>query len=671
MDNNYRHIVLTFDQAQQPKFEEKKGKGWVEYGKDNDYPKYLLSLYNESAKHGAIVKSKSNYIYGKGFEVPGNANSKGETWNNIAKRCIKDDELYRGYFLQVIWNRAKRISEVFHIEFAKVRVSKDLATYYVKDDWSDFKEKPRVYSAFDLNNPVGSQIYYYKEYNPSSECYPMPSYFQGLNYIECDIKVSRHLLGMANQSFTGTTLVNLNNGDPISEEHKGEVERSLLKKFTGDEGKRVVIMFNKSRDNAAEILPLGTSTLTKEDFTNVNNLIQQEIFASHQIVSPSLMGIKTEGQLGGRNEIREAYEIFMNTYVSERQDEISGILTKFRNSKGEQGEFKLIPLEPLKFEFSENIMAANLTQDEIRELMGKEPLQKGQITSDGKSAQPIMQNQPVKQEANDAIKNLTGRQYQNVMRIVRQFTQGKLSKPQASLMLKNGFNFTDTDINTFLGIDDSPLTDFEIQQFSVSEEDRIINEFSICGEDSEFYSVSERVALRFADISEDEAKVLKLLTDNKNLTSEAISNEIGLSVDDTNIILKKLIDKEIISTKIIKVGNDTIIETKVLKPLSELGYKSGTQVFIRYTYEWKDIVPSSERDTLAHPSRKFCKAMTAMSANKDGKNGKMWSMTDIQNISMRLGYDVLTRVGGFWTMPDGVHSVSCRHEWFANTVIKK
>ena len=169
MDNNYRHIVLTFDQAQQPKFEEKKGKGWVEYGKDNDYPKYLLSLYNESAKHGAIVKSKSNYIYGKGFEVPGNANSKGESWNNIVKRCIKDDELYRGYFLQVIWNRAKKISEVYHIEFAKVRVSKDLSTFYVKNDWLDFKEKPRVYPAFDLNNPIGSQIYYYKEYNPSSE----------------------------------------------------------------------------------------------------------------------------------------------------------------------------------------------------------------------------------------------------------------------------------------------------------------------------------------------------------------------------------------------------------------------------------------------------------------------------------------------------------------------
>jgi hypothetical protein len=430
-------------------------------------------------------------------------------------------------------------------------------------------------------------------------------------------------------------------------------------------------MFNKSRDNAAEILPLGTSTLTKEDFTNVNNLIQQEIFASHQIVSPSLMGIKTEGQLGGRNEIREAYEIFMNTYVAERQDEISGIITKFRNLKGESGEFKLIPLEPLKFEFSENIMAANLTQDEIRELMGKEPLQQGQITSDGKSAQPIMQNQPVKQEANDAIKNLTGRQYQNVMRIVRQFANNKLTKGQASLMLKNGFNFTDDDVNTFLGIDDSPLTDFEIQHFSSDEEDRIINEFSLCGDDSNHFTINERVALRFADITENEAKVVKLLTDNKNLTSEAISNELSISIDDTNTILKKLIDKEIISTKIVKVGTDSIIETKVLKPLSELGYKSGTQVFIRYTYEWRDIVPTSERDTTDHPSRKFCKAMTAMSANKEGKKGKMWSMTDIQNISMRLGYDVLARVGGWWTDPRNPIPYQCRHEWFANTVIKK
>jgi hypothetical protein len=77
MENNYRHIVLQFDTAQKPKFEEKKGKGYVEFGAENDYPEYLLSLYNESPKHGAIVKGKTTYIYGKGFEVAGQANGAG------------------------------------------------------------------------------------------------------------------------------------------------------------------------------------------------------------------------------------------------------------------------------------------------------------------------------------------------------------------------------------------------------------------------------------------------------------------------------------------------------------------------------------------------------------------------------------------------------------------
>jgi hypothetical protein len=666
MDNNYKHIVLQFDQAEQPIFKEKKKDGYVEFGKDNNYPTYLLSLYNESPKHGAIIKSKCNYIYGKGFEIPGNANSKGETWNQIVKRCIKDDELYRGYYLQVIWNRAKQVSEVYHIEFAKVRVSKDMQEFYVKNDWTDFREKARCYQAFNLNNPVGSQIFYYKEYNPSSEIYPLPSYFQGLNYIESDIKVSRHLLGLANQSFTGTTLINLNNGNPLNEEHKGQVERDLLNKFTGDSGKRVVIMFNNSKDNAAEILPLGTSTLTKEDFNNVNNLISQEIMICHQVVSPSLMGVKTEGQLGGRGEIREAYEIFKNVYCEERINEIESIFTKFRNLKGEPGEFKLIPIEPLKFEFSENIIAQNLTQNEIRELMGKEPLNAGQVTSDGVVA--VQSEVPAKMETNDAIKNLSGRQYQNVMRIVRQFSTGKINKQQASLMLKNGFGFTDADINTFLGIDDNPLTENEIQQFSMDDEERLINEFANCGEDSSKYEIQQRIRLAdsFADVNEDEAKVIKLLTDNKNLTSEEIAKQLDLEVPKVNNIISGLIDANILATKLVKVGNDTIIETKVLKPLSELGVKSGKAVFIRYTYEWRDIVSNRNINT----SRKFCQRMYEMSAHK-GSAGKYWSMTDIQNISMRLGYDVLTRVGGWWTMPNGEHSIQCRHEWFQNLVTEK
>jgi len=544
MDNQYKVIELKFDRALQPVFTEKKNKGYVEFGEVNNYPEYLLSLYNESPKHGAIVKGKSTYIFGRGFEDKGKANSRGESWNDILKKCVKDDELFRGYYLQVIWNRAKQISEVYHIDFSKVRVSKDLSCFYIKNDWLDWKEKPREYPQFNVNEPYGSQIYYKREYNPTSSIYPLPSYFQGLNYIESDIEVSRHILGNAKQGFVGSTLINLNNGDPINEEHKGEVEKGLLKKFTGDSGKRVVIMFNKSKENSADIQNLGTTMLTKEDFTNINNLIQQEIFASHQITSPSLFGIKTEGQLGGRTEIRDAYEIFNNTYVQERQEEFNQVFTDFRNLKGEVGEFNIVPLEPLKFEFTENIMVANLTQNEIRELMGREPLQNGTVTSDGEQA---INEQPVKQIdelpiSNDAIKNLSGRQYQNVMRIVRQFGNGKLTKEQAGLMLKNGFGFTDNDVNTFLGLDDNPLTDDEVQKFSMSEDERMIEHFANCGE-YDYNEISfEEARINFADdLTQTQINVLDLITKDKNITPNVISKTLKIDTDLVNEIIDDFI----------------------------------------------------------------------------------------------------------------------------------
>lgn len=658
MENNYRHIVLQFDTAQKPKFEEKKGKGYVEFGAENDYPEYLLSLYNESPKHGAIVKGKSTWIYGKGFEQAGQANGS-ETWNEILRKCIVDDELYRGYYLQVIWNRLKQVSEIYHLDFHKVRVSKDLTKFYVKNDWKDFREKPRCYEAFNVNNPVGSQIFYYKDYNPSSDCYPLPSYFQGLNMIESDIEVSRHILGNAKQGFSGSKLIQLNNGDPLQEENKGEVERQLLKKFTGHDGKRVVITFNKSKEHSAEILDLGQSMLTKEDFTNVNNLIQQEIFCSHQITSPILFGIKESGQLGGRNEIRESYEIFNNTYINNRQLILETIFTKFRNLKGEQGQFKIQPIEPLKFEFGEAIISANLTQNEIREILGREPLEANQVTADG--AKAVTDTNQLEQPAqmNEAIRNLSGRQYQNVMRIVRQFGNGKLTKEQASLMLKNGFNFTEDDVNTFLGIDNSPLTDDEIQKFSTNEDDRLIEEFSSCGENRDIYEVIESKSAReyFADekINQLEANILDLIGKDKKITPEVLAKTLKTDVKTIDETLKKLIERKLLKATIIKVGQDKIIERDVVKAPSELEGKSPKteEVLIRYSYEG----PRDEKN------RDFCRRLLDLN--------RFYSRSDIELISERVGYSVWDRRGGWLTLKDGSHREYCRHEWKINFVKRK
>ena len=707
VNKQYQLVKVEFDQALQPKFEEKKGRNYVEFGDRNNYSNYLISLFGESPKHGAIVKGKVNYIFGKGFEdIEKKANSQGETWNQILKRSILDDELHGGFYLQVLWNALGNIAEVYHIEFQKVRASKDLKKFYIKDDWelSDFKEKAREYPAFNLNENNGVQILFVKQYNPKSDIYPLPSYFQGLNYIESDIQVSRHILGNAKHNFVATKLINFNNGLPQEEEQE-EVERDLKRKFANHDGDRVVIAFNPSKENAVDIIDLGETSLTKEDFTNINNLIQQEIFACHQVTSPTLFGIKTEGQLGARNEIRDAYQIFQNTYVNERQQDHEQTFTKIMNLAGIPGEHTITPVEPLSFEFTEAIMAANMTKDEIREKLGLQVLesdiktQAQTISENINSLSPLVANkvlesmtpdeirslagliakntttdasgntiatQPEPMQANDAIKNLSGRQYQNVMRIVRQFGSGKINKQQASLMLKSGFGFTDADVNTFLGIDEDPTT--EMQAFAETQDEILLNEFAACGDHVNDFDVVDTFEAKnfeqFADaeINKLKANVLDLISKDKRVTPQTMAIVLGKEVSAINTALKALQTEGYLSVigsamNILNPNYSPIVR-ELLQPLRTIpgGDKTTTtEVLLRYTY-------NGPRDDKNRP---FCARMLQLA------DTKLWSRADIENISERLGYSVWDRRGGWFTEPNGNHRPYCRHRWDVKVVTRK
>jgi hypothetical protein len=658
---DYKNIItIKFAQAEQPRFEEKRAKGYVEFGGNNNYPEYLIGLFNESPKHGAIIKSKTNYIFGQGWDgIEQKANTKGETWNQITKKCILDDELFGGYYLQVIYNLLGQIKDVYHLEYHKVRTNKEQNEFQVKNDWADNKEKARLYPAFNIQDPVASQVLFVKQYNPKSDIYPLPNYFQGLNYIESDVQVSRHILGNAKDGFVATTLINLNGGEP-AEEAKEAVERGIKKKFTGSEGDRVVIMFNKSKDNSAEILPLSSTMLTKEDFTNVNNLIQQEIFACHQVTSPSLFGIKTEGQLGGSTEIRDAYKIFANTYVNERQQAIEEVFNQLFSYVGIKGDYELIPVEPLSFEFSESVMAANMTREEIREKLGLA----SEVTAVNPAVNPTVNptDQPIA-ASNDSIKNLTGRQYQNVMRIVRQFTNGKLSKEQAALMLKNGFAFTDSDVNTFLGLDTETFS-------SDDKEMELVEMFEKFSDNLDDYEVlSEKSAREFnhfaeiKQLSQLEADILGYIKKDKRINSEGLAQVLKQDVKVVEASLQNLVDNKILDVKEVKVGKDVVIE-RVRTNVEADAPKPKNLLSIAYTYAWRSIVPSSERNTPAHPSRLFCVKMMELAKTK------LWSRARIEQMSAALGYSVFDRVGGFWNN-DGIIETQCRHEWKALIIQKK
>ena len=654
--------VLTFAEARQPKFAEKKGidGGYIKYGENNDYPEYIVDLYNKSSKHSAIIKSKVHYITGNGWSGQPDAQAfidkanRVESLDDLTRKVSLDIEIFGGAYLEVIWDLAGNLAELWHCDYVKIRTNKDNTQYWYKEDWKDNKVKPEVVAGFNPKQPKGKQIMYIKEYRPNIGIYGLPSYFAALNYIESDIEVSKHILGNAQTGFSASKLITLPNGEPNDEE-KRNVDQRIRKTYSGADGKKYMIAFVNDISRKPVIDDLGTSDLTKEDFGKIDELIQTNIFSGHQVTTPSIMGIAEAGKLGTRTEMRDGYEIFKNTYVNSKQMHLESVFNMLAKLKGVVSEIKIIPTEPIGIEFSEATIVSVAPKEWILEKIGIDMTKYAPVQDPNAPAQTL--------SVNEHIKGLKGREWQNMQRIIREFTKGKINREQASAMLKSGYALSDEEVNTWLGSEELDAQ-FDAQDFNV---------FSEFGEVKDSYNIwkskkrfnDETDFYMFADINQLESDILDQIAKQKDITPEVLAEVLDEDVDTINNVLKDLEDRKILKTTQTKIGkginSNILISRELTQPLSKtIGdvKPQTTEIMVRYSYDWISGFNNSDIET----SRPFCKAL--LGANR------LYSRSDIESMSARLGYSVWDRRGGWWN-DGGTISESCRHEWKTNIVTRK
>lgn len=654
-------IILKFAEAKQPEYRERRGHGYIEFGEKNDYPDYLLSLYNKSAKHNAIVRGKVNYITGNGWatkqEDPKaqefiDRPNQYENLTDLTRKVSIDIEVFGGAYLEIIWSKlGGTIASMTHIDYTKIRSNKDNTQFWYKDDWGNRKEKEEIIAAYNLNNRQGKQILYLKEYRPGLDTYALPSYIGALNYIESDVEVSRHVLGNAQTGFSASKLITLPNGEPSPDE-KRNIERRFTDRFSGSDGKKFILSFVTDIAKKPAVEDLGASDLTKEDFNQVDKMIQQNIFAGHQITTPSLFGILVEGSLGTRSEIRDGYEVFKNTYVNDKQQFLESVFNQLAQINGVTEELYIKPVEPISFEFSEAIIAANAPKEWILEKIGIDPSQYQTTTPE-----------PSQAMINENLKGMKGREWQNFQRIIRNYNQGKISREQATQMLKSGYGLDDEAINTWLG-DDTYEQRFDdvdsvLQLFSQYGTDA--DEFNVIARKKVFSSDLEAQELAFRDEVIDDTldkKILDTIAKNKRVLPEDIAKALKVEEEEVLNRINKLVALEILSYDV-----DTKV-SKLLKPLAEIIDKPvKTSFLVRYEYSW-DYSRTDAKDRNIKTSRPFCQRLMSMK--------KLYTRGEIEQLSARLGYDVFARGGGWWTIPNtGIHSPQCRHTWNSVVVVKK
>jgi hypothetical protein len=677
--------------------ENRSGK-YITYGFANEYPYYLLDNYRRSSKHNAIVNGKVNYIMGGGWQAGEDLTveqqarfikffdgmSSTEDLNDITEKLVLDLELFNGFAVAVTWSKLGTIAKMEHVPFEKIRVDKEDKMFQVADWYNDDMMQlfPKVgdiekIPAFDTENRLGKQLFYYRVYAAGVKHYPLPEYIGGNAWIEADVQVANFHNNNLRNNFWGGYLINFNNGIPTPEE-QGDIERQIKRKFSGtDNAGRFVVTFNDDAANAPTLEPLTPSDMDKQ-FEILNKAIQQEIFIAHRVTNPMLFGVKTEGQLGGRNELVEGYELFKATYVNDRVRKVERMINYLGSFNGVEG-MELIPVEPITERLSEQALLQIMTQDELREKAGLQPLEKPADVV-GPNPQPDEQPQSVEAlQSNDNIKKLSGREYQNLMRIVRQYMQDKITLEMARTMLSAGFGLSAEEIDTMLGVQAQEFSEptwgeeddedygWGDEEFKVLEV--VASKFGCHADDYHVMhskpmrfdaNIDENIRLAFAELGEEEVELDKKIEayrkKNRDASVEEMAKEFGVSKAKVAKRVAYLITKDRypISRAVDKIAEQNLPKNvkEVAEPVLE----------VRYKYSWATGFSNKDKGS----SRQFCKVMLDLAGQ-----GKVYTRDDIDGISAIMGYSVWNRRGGWYHTPSGVNRPQCRHVWEQQLVIRK
>lgn len=375
---------INFAVQPPPKFKEARGQEWYEYGQRNNFPAVILDLYNSSSLHNAIVTQKAHFIAGKetAVRVEGTVGEKVgaqkalevanpyESWQEIKFKAAMDRVNFGGYAYQAIWNApGTRVLYWYHLPFDKCRVNKDASKIWYCEDWNDKKADRLEFPAFDLQKPGGTQVLWVKEYRAGEGIYPLPDWYPARTYIEIDTKISDFHYNNISNGFSLGKIIQIFKGEP-TEDIKAEFDRKFKANTTGTENANgVLISWMEKGEDPLQVVDLMPGDFDKQ-YLQLSETVRDNIFYAHRVTSPMLFGVRVAGELGGRNELKQAYEVFDRAYVAPKRTQMDKVLTTMFNATGQEGELYTIAAEPAGEDAEQLFTAGIMTRDEVRESLG-------------------------------------------------------------------------------------------------------------------------------------------------------------------------------------------------------------------------------------------------------------------------------------------------------------
>lgn len=326
-------------------------RDFVEWGKGNNYPGYLLDLYNNVTTLRSIINGNIDFITGDDVSIlplgerfaDGIMNTRGDLITDIVRDLAKDYNLYGGFALQIIRDHNGDVAEIYYIDMRFIRSNKENDVFYYNEHWDKGGRKdviiyPKFLRNLDWTSLTdeerdrhASSILFVK--NVHTQVYPAPMYAASVLSCEIEKAISQYHWNSLNNNFCPDIIINFNNGDP-GDEIKEEIVSDLEEKFSGyQNGKRFMVSFNKDRMSAVTIDAIKTDDFS-ERYKALEESSRRQIFAAFR-AQPLLFGLNSDVSTGfSTDEFEQSFKLYNRTQIRPAQRLIADAFDRIYGSKG-------------------------------------------------------------------------------------------------------------------------------------------------------------------------------------------------------------------------------------------------------------------------------------------------------------------------------------------------
>jgi hypothetical protein len=395
--------------------------GGVWFGESNLYPQILNQLYISAPMHQACCNFKKYSVIGNGYEwndydsldvAEKIAIKQFETMSKLKKSSenIVLDFVKHGLVIAIIHysNQYKKYTHFKLIDPENIRNSQvglfndTPANYFYSRDWTRSTGQ-LIFTPYKIGNTDEWQVLELKNSVGGFRAYGMPDWVSSANWQKVGADIALLHKSAIENGIQPSVIYKYPYIMSPDERDVWTAGMRQNAKGAKNYGRAMKVEAN-GKDNLPDVEVVST-TDNHALFEQTSKEYKEEVAISHNL-NPALMGVRVAGSLGATEEIEFSAEQFKKLWVNSNRETIQDYLNELATICG-------VPCE--------------LTINETDILTLKEAIKEGvqveQLSAEGTP------------QVNDNLKGLSAKDNMDMMRIMRDFSKGRLAEPLARTRL--------------------------------------------------------------------------------------------------------------------------------------------------------------------------------------------------------------------------------------------